>query len=150
MTFTESIRTCARDKYITISGRAPRSEFWWFILFIWLGNIVLSIVDGMFFGGLHYGTMHATTGFGGMHEAAWFISRGGPLGMIFRLVMILPVFAVSVRRLHDTDHSGWWLLLGFIPIIGQLILLVFLASRSYPTDNRFGPEPVQVSYNDGI
>jgi len=65
----------------------------------------------------------------------------GLLSGIFALATFIPYLAVTVRRLHDTDRSGWWLLLAFIPIIGGIILLVFMIQDSQPETNRFGPNP---------
>jgi uncharacterized membrane protein YhaH (DUF805 family) len=68
---------------------------------------------------------------------------GGPgvLGSIYGLVVLIPGIAVSVRRLHDADRSGWWLLIGLIPLIGAIVLLVFMAQDSQPGANQYGPNP---------
>jgi uncharacterized membrane protein YhaH (DUF805 family) len=123
MGFQDAIRTCF-SKYATFSGRAPRSEFWWFFLFLLLGNILFSIIDGAIFG--------RTMG-------------GQPitiLGAIFSLAVILPSIAVGVRRLHDKDMSGWWYLLVLIPILGALVLLFFFVQKGTDGPNRFGPDPL--------
>ncbi len=112
----------ALKKYTDFSGRAQRSEYWYFILFysfIWIG---LAIVDGMM------GSFNADFGV-------------GMLSGIFSLAVLIPSISVSVRRLHDTDRSGWWLLIGFVPLIGAIILLVFCVQDSQATSNRFGPNP---------
>ncbi|TQS71424.1 DUF805 domain-containing protein [Rhodobacteraceae bacterium] len=134
MNFQQSIETCLRHKYARFSGRARRSEFWWFVLFIWVANLILSVIDGLLFGGLSMGAE------GG---SAWFISNGGPLSFVFSLAMIIPSLAVAVRRLHDIDRTGWWVLIGLIPLIGAVVLIVFCASRTRSGENRFGPEPAQ-------
>jgi len=130
MDFMTAIRTCF-SKYVTFSGRAQRSEFWWFALFIWLVSIALSIVDSTLFG--------TVTTYDGGFEA----STNTPiLSGLFSLAVLLPNLAVAVRRLHDTDRSGWWLLIGLIPLIGFIVLIVFFASVGTKGQNRFGHDPL--------
>lgn len=140
MTFTQSIRTCLRDKYVTFSGRASRSEYWWFNLFFWL----LLIVVGAIAGGIA-GAAGAFNGNDATGMAFVFI----PIGLVY-LGMLLPLISVSVRRLHDRDMSGWWFL-GVI-VAGQIPFVGFIASIAYlvitclkGTDgpNRFGPDPLK-------
>jgi uncharacterized membrane protein YhaH (DUF805 family) len=69
----------------------------------------------------------------------------GILGGLFALAMLIPSISVGVRRLHDTDRSGWWLLLGLIPVIGAIVLIVFYLLDSQPGENRFGPNPKAVA-----
>lgn len=130
MTFGQSIRTCL-SKYATFSGRAQRSEFWWFVLFVWLVSIVLSIVDSTLFGT----TVVTDTGFSASTNTPIFSG-------IFSLAMLLPSLGVWVRRLHDTDRSGWWVLLAFIPLIGLIVLIVFAATEGTRGPNRFGDDPL--------
>jgi uncharacterized membrane protein YhaH (DUF805 family) len=110
------------SKYATFAGRAPRSEFWFWILFTTLAGTAAGIVDraiGALIGN-DWGALAALWGFG----------------------TLIPQFAVSVRRLHDTDRSGWWLLLFFIPFFGAVALIVwfcFAGTRGY---NRFGANPL--------
>ena len=115
MTFGESVKTCFA-KYATFSGRAPRSEYWWFCLFQALGSIVLGILDGVF------GTFNAQAGI-------------GLLGGIWSLALLLPGLAVAVRRYHDKDFRGWWIL---VPIVN--VVLLFL--KGTEGENRFGPDPL--------
>ena len=112
----------ALKKYADFSGRASRSEYWYFVLFYFLISIVLSIVDAV------TGTLNPNTGV-------------GLLSGVFALAMIVPSISVNVRRLHDIDRSGWWLLLIFAIVIGWIVLLVFGVQDSQPSDNRFGPNP---------
>ena len=112
----------ALKKYAVFNGRAQRSEYWFFVLFYTLIAIVLAIADGV------TGTFSRFTGF-------------GLLSGIFSLAMLIPSLAVSVRRLHDTDRSGWWLLIGLVPFIGMIVLIVFFVFDSQPAANRFGPNP---------
>ncbi len=68
-------------------------------------------------------------------------SNIGLLSGIYSLAVIIPTLALSVRRLHDTDRSGWWILIGLVPLIGSIVLLVFYVMDSTPGQNRFGPNP---------
>lgn len=117
---------CLSKKYAVVEGRARRKEYWFFTLFYCLGLIVLMIVDGI------TGTLSEQAGI-------------GLLSGVFVLATLVPYIAVTVRRLHDTDRSGWWILLSLIPLIGGLVLLVFMLVDSQPGANRFGPNPKGVS-----
>ncbi|MGH3666845.1 MAG: DUF805 domain-containing protein [Acidimicrobiia bacterium] len=127
VSFGEAVATCFR-KYATFSGRARQSEFWWWILFI----VIL--------GG---GSAAVAAATGAVDESGNLDPNSGAAALIgiAYLVLILPHLAVSVRRLHDTGRSGWFLLLGFIPCIGAIVLLVFYASTGDPGLNKFGPPP---------
>ena len=117
----------ALKNYVGFSGRSRRSEYWYFTLFYLVIAIVLSVLDGIVFGGSVDG-------------------KGTPvLSGLFMLAMLLPSIAVGMRRLHDTDRSGWWLLIGMIPILGAIVLIVFFVQDSKPGDNRFGPNPKGVA-----
>jgi uncharacterized membrane protein YhaH (DUF805 family) len=105
-------------KYTLFTGRARRSEYWYFVLFNLVAGIVLAMLDA---------AIRKITGF-------------GPLGMLYALAVLVPGIAVSIRRLHDTDRSGWWLLLGLVPLVG-LVLIVFLVEDSMASTNRFGQNP---------
>jgi uncharacterized membrane protein YhaH (DUF805 family) len=111
-------------KYATFTGRAARPEYWWWILatIILLG--ILGIVDGALIAPM-------------MGFPAFDPEAGDPLSAIASLALLLPNIAVGVRRLHDTDRSGWWLLLSLIPIIGSLVLLYFFVQRGTEGSNRF-------------
>lgn len=112
MNFSDAVKTACR-KWLTIEGRASRSEYWWFQLF----NILLSIAIG------------------------FICQHIGPLIIIFLvlyLYLAIVQFTLSIRRLHDTDKSGWWLLISLIPFIGGLILLYFFILPSDKGPNRFG------------
>ncbi len=111
-----------KNKYATFEGRARRSEYWYFMLFYFLAIVALAIVDVI------VGTYSEEGGF-------------GLLSGLFMLATILPSLAVTVRRLHDTDRSGWWVLINLVPILGALVLLVFTVLDSQPGANRFGPNP---------
>jgi len=112
----------ALKKYAVFSGRARRKEYWFFALFYILFAIAIGFVDGLL------GTVDPMSGI-------------GTLGLIYSLAMLIPSLAVTVRRLHDTDRSGWMLLIALIPLIGAIVLLVFMVFDSTPGQNRFGPNP---------
>ncbi len=113
-------------KYADFTGRAQRAEYWFFTLFYLLFFLALSLVDGA----------------AGLYNAAYGL---GLLGGLFALAMILPSIAVSVRRLHDTSRSGWWLLISLIPLIGGVVLLVFVCLDSTPGTNAYGPNPKETA-----
>lgn len=111
------------QKYADFSGRARRSEYWYFFLFNLILGILASIID----------TILGTRGSSGI----------GLIGGLISLALLLPGLAVGARRLHDTSRSGWWLLIGLIPIIGAIVLIVFFVMDSHP-DNQYGPSPKAV------
>jgi uncharacterized membrane protein YhaH (DUF805 family) len=109
MTFADAIRTCFR-KYVTFSGRATRPEYWYFILFLFLGGIVTSTLDSILFGASeNLGVTHnVTTGESSTHVE---VSSGdGPISAIFSFGTLLPMLAAGWRRMHDTGRSGLYLL----------------------------------------
>lgn len=112
----------AVKKYAVFRGRAGRPEYWYFILIYFVCVIGLSLLDSMM------GTYSSEDGLG--------VFSG-----IFMLALLLPSLAVGVRRLHDTDRTGWWLLITVIPIIGAIVLLVFTVQRGTEGLNRYGDGP---------
>ena len=112
-------------KYATFEGRAARPEYWWWILAMVILFTILGVVDGAFIAPL--------MGFEPFQKEA-----GQPLSLLVSLGLLLPNLALAVRRLHDTDRSGWWLLIGLIPIVGSLVLLVFYILPGTQEPNRFG------------
>ena len=122
MGFAEAVRTVL-SKYVVFSGRARRSEFWWFALFSFLVSLVAAILDAAL-----------GTDFG---DGA---SSSGLFQVIATLALFLPGLAVAIRRLHDTSRVGWWYLIGLIPFIGWIVLLVFFVLDSHG-DNKYGPSP---------
>ncbi|WP_235917194.1 DUF805 domain-containing protein [Maritimibacter harenae] len=129
----EAVRTVF-SKYATFTGRARRAEFWWFVLFYIIVNFILGLIDSVLFG------TTTTT------ETSFSAETDTPiLSGIFWLATIIPYIAVGVRRLHDTNRSGWWLLLGFIPLIGAIILIVWFATGGDRGRNRFGDDPIDGS-----
>ena len=125
MDFQTAVRTCLQ-KYVGFEGRARRSEYWWWVLFLIVVDIVAHILDGIVDPGMPGDMYHY-----------------GFIGGIVSLTLLLPGIAVSVRRLHDTDHSGLWYLLVFIPVIGWLVLLYWFVIKGTDGDNRFGPDPTK-------
>ena len=109
-------------KYAVFDGRARRKEYWYFALFSIIISIVLTIIDAVI------GTYNADAGL-------------GLLSGIYTLAVLIPSVAVGVWRLHDTDRSGWWLLIVLIPIIGAIVLFVFVVQDSKPGENQYGSNP---------
>ncbi len=109
-------------KYATFNGRARRKEYWFFALFNLIFTIVAAVVDNLL------GTFSPEAGV-------------GLLGTIYLLAVLIPALAVSVRRLHDTGRSGWWLLIMLVPLIGAIVLLVFMVLDSKPETNEYGVNP---------
>ncbi|QKE65280.1 DUF805 domain-containing protein [Aquipseudomonas campi] len=111
-------------KYAVFDGRARRKEYWFFVLFNLIASVVLSIIDGVI------GTFSAESGI-------------GLLSGVYSLAVLLPAIGVSIRRLHDTNRSGWWLLIGLIPLVGAIVLIVFMVQDSTAGDNQYGANPKQ-------
>ena len=112
------------EKFADFTGRAPRSEFWWWVLFTVILDIGVSIIGALLdlvFGG-HF-MLHL-------------------LRLLLALALIVPGLAVAVRRMHDSDRSGWWLLVGLVPVIGWVVVLVFYCLPGTPGSNRFGSDPL--------
>jgi uncharacterized membrane protein YhaH (DUF805 family) len=117
MNFVEAIQSGFRN-YVNFSGRAQRSAFWYWVLFAVIAAIVAGMLDNMVFG-----------------------EGEGPIGTIVSLALFLPGLSVSVRRLHDIDRTGWWVLLAFT-VIGIIVLIIFNCTKGTPGPNRFGPDPL--------
>ncbi len=109
-------------QYADFSGRARRKEYWMFVLMNFIAGIILSVVDSMLGVAVGEGTI-------------------GVLSLIYTLALIIPSIAVSVRRLHDSGRSGWWLLICFVPLLGTIALIVFYCMDSEEGDNQYGPNP---------
>ena len=121
MTFTESVSTCLK-KYFVFEGRASRSEYWWFQLIVSPSYYISTFMQ---------------------NELAYFF-----LGIT--LFTLIPAISVGVRRLHDTNRSGFFLLLSFIPFIGGLILLFFFIAEGTKGKNKFGPDPLKRVINKRV
>ena len=107
-------------KYADFQGRARRAEYWMFVLFQLLAVAILGLILS-----------------GGKTDSA---TATGLMALV-TLGLLLPSIAVTVRRLHDTNRTGWWILISFLPLIGGLWLLVLTVLDGTPTSNRFGPDP---------
>ena len=116
MNFQTSIKTCF-TKYATFSGRASRSEFWFFCLFSFLAGIVTAIIDSMILG--------------------YPAEENGPVNLIFSVLIFLPSLAVGARRLHDIGRSGWWQLIT-LTVIGIILLIVWFATIGSSKKNVHG------------
>ena len=108
--------------YFVFDGRARRMEYWTFGVINLVVYLVMAQLDHV-------------TGTWRPH------SRVGLLSGIYLLAVLLPSLGVTVRRLHDTDRSGWWVLLGFVPVIGEIVLIVFMFLDGTPGSNAYGPNP---------
>ncbi len=103
-------------KYAVFDGRARRKEYWMFALFNVIVVVLLGVIEGV-------------------------VGTAGILVTIYSLGVLVPSVGVAIRRLHDTDRSGWWLLIGLVPVIGGLVLLYFLVLDSNSAENQFGANP---------
>jgi uncharacterized membrane protein YhaH (DUF805 family) len=110
MGFFEAIKTCF-SKYVDFTGRAPRSEYWWFVLFVFVLAIAFTLIDPA-------------------------------RAFILHLGVLLPQLAAGARRLHDINRTGWWLLIGFVPLVGPILLIVWFCQKSDPNTNDYGPPPL--------
>jgi uncharacterized membrane protein YhaH (DUF805 family) len=119
MNFGEAI-TAGFQNYVNFSGRAIRSEFWYWFLFVVLVVIASSVIDAVLFSELEL----------------------SPISTLAGLALILPGISISIRRLHDLDRSGWWYLLVLVPLVGGIILLIWNCIRGTVGPNRFGPDPL--------
>ena len=121
MDFQTSVKTCFK-KYADFSGRALRSEFWFFCLFSFLAGIITTIIDIMILG--------------------YSVDSYGPLNLICTVGLFIPAVAVTARRLHDVNRSGWWQLIE-LTIIGILLILVWNVTEGEKKKNIYGP-PIKI------
>src|ERR1035437_2153837 len=112
----------ALKKYADFSGRATRTEYWYFVLFVLLFSIVASILDGII------GTPK-------------FFDTYGLIFTVYYLAILLPSISVAVRRLHDVGKSGWMLFISLIPIVGGIWMLILMVRNSNSGDNKYGSNP---------
>ncbi|MBQ11402.1 MAG: hypothetical protein CMJ45_07625 [Planctomyces sp.] len=103
-------------QYAVFSGRSRRQEYWMFTLINVIVSIVLRVVDEI-------------------------VGSPGAIQGIYAIALFLPSLGVAIRRLHDTGHSAWWIFIPLVPIIGVIIMIIFLAKDSEPGENRYGPNP---------
>lgn len=145
MGFIDAVKTCLTAKYATFEGRAARSEFWYFSLFHILALLAFGALGFVLGGGSNFRA-------GNLRAFLPFV----PL-IIAVLALMLPSVAVTVRRLHDRDMSGWWYLgfivLGAIPVVGRavnVVTLVLYALKGTVGPNRFGRDPLGLAHNADI
>ncbi len=124
MNMVDAVKTVL-GKYATFSGRASRPEFWWYVLALVLLLLVLGVIDGAL--------VAPMLGYEPFQPEA-----GEPVSTVVALALMLPTIAVCVRRLHDIDRSGWWYLIGLVPVIGTVILLWWYSRPGTGGQNRFG------------
>lgn len=115
--YIEIFKDVVMNKYAQFSGRASRREFWGFVLV----NILLSILVGI---------------------VGSILRIQNALSALYSLALLLPSLAVGVRRLHDTNRSGWWLLISLIPFLGAIVLIIFFIEESSAGNNQYGTPPV--------
>ncbi|WP_039018743.1 DUF805 domain-containing protein [Halocynthiibacter namhaensis] len=134
MTFGQSVKS-VYSKYVTFSGRAPRSEYWWFMLFfniIYLGLYAVMMVVTF--------TLYASNPTGSPSMAPIILSSS--LLTVFVLGSLLPSISVMVRRLHDVNRSGWWYWIALVPLVGIILLLVWFCTKGTDGPNDFGSDPL--------
>lgn len=127
----------AFSNYCVFTGRASRSEFWWFFLFTYIVNIVLGWPSMM-------GAVQVLSSADSNAMAYSALQTGGIMSYIYwlwGLFILLPSWGLLFRRLHDAGHSGWNWLWIFLPLVGWIILIVFLCQPSVPVENQYGPVP---------
>jgi uncharacterized membrane protein YhaH (DUF805 family) len=111
----------AWKNYFTFSGRSRRTAYWMFVLFNIIAIILANIIDNVL----------GLAGPGGY----------GPISAIYGLAVFIPGLALAIRRLHDAGRTGWWMLIGFVPVIGLIVLIIFFVTDSQPGSNQYGPNP---------
>ncbi len=113
----------ALKKYAAFSGRASKKEFWMFVLFNFLIACLAGVLDYIF--GLHWGSRNT-----------------GVLASLYSLAIFIPSLAIAVRRFHDIGKSAWWVLIGFIPVIGVIWYVILMLKPGDTAENEYGPVPV--------
>ena len=114
MTFGEAVKS-GFDHYVKFDGRASRSMFWWWVLFAILVSIAANIIDAIIWAPI--------------------------FSLLAAIGLFLPGLSVAIRRLHDTNRTGWWYLIGLVPLIGFIVLLIFFLEQGTPGPNEYGPPP---------
>jgi len=116
------------SRYTDFRGRTPRSGYWWVVLFLVLASVVMWAVDMALFRGIYPQEL---------------LEQGlGPVSLLLIAAVFIPNLALGFRRLHDTNRSAWWILIGLVPFAGAVVLLVFYLLPSTPGDNKYGPHPL--------
>ena len=128
MDFMDAVKNAIMNNYANFSGRASRSEFWWWTLFYFLVSIPVSFID--------------------LIIGIELIPGYGPFGIILIIGLFLPNFGIIFRRLHDTGRSGWWYCIILVPCVGFIVLIVFLAQDGEPYPNAYGEVPTNILPTD--
>ena len=128
MDFMDAVKNVIMNNYANFSGRASRSEFWWWTLFYFLAAISVSFID--------------------LIIGIELIPGYGPFGIILIIGLFLPNFGIIFRRLHDTGRSGWWYWILLVPCVGFIVLIVFLAQDGEPHPNAYGEVPTNILPTD--
>lgn len=128
MHFVEAVKS-GYQNYVNFSGRSSRSAFWWWALFQFIVAVVIMLIEGGGTSSMGHGMMSADY-------------NAGPIGTIWWLANLLPGLAVGVRRMHDIDKSGWWVLISLIPLVGWIIFIVWACQKGTSGANRFGADPL--------
>lgn len=115
LTFGEAVKLALTTNYCNFNGRSSRSEYWWFCLFSFIIGAILSLFSGS--------------------------TAGTVISGVVNLALLLPGLGLCVRRMHDIDKSGWWVLINLIPLVGWIIFIVWAVKDSQPTPNQYGPVP---------
>jgi uncharacterized membrane protein YhaH (DUF805 family) len=115
----------AWKNYVNFQGRSRRQAYWMFVLFNIIAAVIAGIIDNVL----------------GLAGAEGY----GPISAIYGLAVFIPGLALAIRRLHDTGRTGWWMLLGFLPVIGIIILIIFFVQDSQPGSNPYGPNPKEAA-----
>ncbi len=136
MGFTDAVKNCVRNNYLGFSGRASRSEYWWFMLFLQIVPIVGYVLVFAYIS-VALGEEGATMSFETLMNLL-------TLPGLVTLAFLLPALSVSVRRLHDTGKSGWMLLITLIPCIGLILWLVWMIEDGQAHDNAYGSVPTNL------
>ncbi|HLZ79190.1 MAG TPA: DUF805 domain-containing protein [Sphingomonas sp.] len=128
--------TLPLKRYAEFGGRSRRKEYWMFFLLM----IILGVIAGTIDTVLGFGTTsRSITGTG--YSFGW-ATHNGPVEIVLWLATLIPSLSVTIRRLHDLDKSGWWLLILLVPLIGAIVLLVFMCIEGTRGTNRFGSDPL--------
>lgn len=125
MDFATAVRHVLKNNFANFQGRARRSEYWWFVLATLIFNVISQVLMGAV----------AATGSGVL-----MLLVAIPL-LIIALGLIIPSIAVAIRRMHDVGRSGWWLLIGFVPVLGFLVILYWFVQRGTVGSNAWGADP---------
>ncbi|HEY5408911.1 MAG TPA: DUF805 domain-containing protein [Ginsengibacter sp.] len=129
----------ALKNYAVFSGRARRSEYWYFALFNFIFSIVAIILDHLIGSTFTFDTVNGAV-----------VSPYGYIYLLYALFVLIPSLAVAVRRLHDVGKSGWFMFISLIPLVGAIWLLVLFCTDSIPGPNEYGLNPKGIGNHDEI